>query len=229
MREAIVLAGGLGTRLKAVTGDIPKPMAPILGRPFLELLLSHLCQQGFDRAVLALGYKAEQIIKHFGGKFSGMEIDHVVEPFPLGTGGGVRMALDRVHSNNFFVLNGDTYLGLDFAALERVFPTGPVLVARRVSDSTRYGGLVVSDGCVRGFLEKGLSGPGLINAGCYRLQRQQLAMYKCGENFSLERDYLPGALALAPFGAFICEGLFIDIGIPLDYFRAQSLLSNFVE
>ena len=110
--EAILLAGGFGRRLQAVVPDLPKPMAPVSGRPFLEILLSILADKGVNRVILSLGYRAEQISSYFGARYAGMELDYVVEEAPLGTGGGIRLALSRCSSNPVFIFNGDTFLDL---------------------------------------------------------------------------------------------------------------------
>src|SRR3569623_443740 len=134
--EAIVLAGGFGTRLRAVVSDVPKPMAPVAGRPLLEILLSRLAQQGFTHVVLSLGYMAETIVKHFGERFHGMRITHVVEDQPLGTGGAVRLALDQCKHSHVYVFNGDTFLDLEIAKVETLWQQHrePVIIAREVAD-----------------------------------------------------------------------------------------------
>ena len=116
--EAIVLAGGFGTRLKSVVFDLPKPMAPVAGKPFLERLLKSLAQKGFTRIVLALGYMAEKVIEHFGSRFEGMELVYEIESTPLGTGGAVRLALTQCLTDHVFVFNGDTYLDLEVSHVE---------------------------------------------------------------------------------------------------------------
>ena len=155
--DAIVLAGGLGTRLRQVLPDVVKPMAPVGGRPFLELLLLRLAANGFSRVVLSLGYRADSIRDHFGSNFAGMEIVDVVEETPLGTGGGMRLAMGKCEADHTFVFNGDTFLDLDIAALEARWQRSRsiIIVAREVPDTLRYGRLVVSGDRVTGFLERG--------------------------------------------------------------------------
>jgi D-glycero-alpha-D-manno-heptose 1-phosphate guanylyltransferase len=115
--EAIVLAGGRGTRLQDVVPVLPKPMAPIAGRPFLEIVLCLLARKGFRRAVLSLGYMADKVVACFGDHFSGMDLIYEIEPRPLGTGGATRQALARCNADHVFVFNGDTYLDLEVAEL----------------------------------------------------------------------------------------------------------------
>lgn len=226
MREAIVLAGGFGTRLRQVLPDLPKPMAPIGGRPFLEIILHSLAAKGFGRAILSLGFMAEKISGHFGDSFSGLELDYVVEDQPLGTGGGVRLALAHCQNNHVFIFNGDTFLDLEVEAIEQHWQQRhcPIIVGRKVQDTLRFGRLLVSDGRVTGFTEKGIGGEGLINAGCYLLAREQLDSFPLNTPFSLEVDYLAKAVDKTRFDIFITAGKFIDIGVPDDLARAQEEL-----
>jgi D-glycero-alpha-D-manno-heptose 1-phosphate guanylyltransferase len=226
--EAVVLAGGFGTRLRSVVQDVPKPMAPIGARPFLEILLRSLARKGFSRVVLSLGYMAEKISDHFGARFEGMALDYVVERAPLGTGGAVRLALTRCVGDHVFVFNGDTFLDLEVAAVERCWQQHgrPIIVARQVADTRRYGRLVAHDGRVLGFTEKGVGGPGLINAGCYVFARAQLDSFETHEAFSLESEYLALAVLRTPFEIFITTAQFVDIGEPEDFRLAQFLLAD---
>ncbi|NNN25298.1 MULTISPECIES: nucleotidyltransferase family protein [Pseudomonas] len=228
MREAIVLAGGFGTRLREVVPDWPKPMAPVAGRPFLEILLGSLASKGFSRVVLSLGYMAEKISNHFGSRFAGMDLDYVVEDSPLGTGGAVRLAMTRCTRDHVFVLNGDTFLDLEASAIDELWLArrNPLIVARQVTDTARFGRLLVQDDLVRGFTEKGVSGPGLINGGCYVFDRNQLDHFELNQPFSLEADFLANAVQTMPVNVFVTGGHFIDIGVPEDYQRAQTELAG---
>lgn len=223
MFEAIVLAGGMGSRLRETVPDRPKPMAIVAGRPFLEILIRSLATKGVSRVVLSLGFMAEKIINHFGNHFAGVEIEYVVEERPLGTGGAVRLAMTKCHQESFFVLNGDTFLDLDLENVNIFWKKNRnlIIVARQVSDTSRYGRLLVEDGLVKGFSEKGIPGPGLINAGCYVFTQGQLNEYELNESFSLESDYLNTAVHNLPVDVYVTNGHFIDIGVPEDYHRAQ--------
>jgi D-glycero-alpha-D-manno-heptose 1-phosphate guanylyltransferase len=229
VREAVVLAGGLGTRLRSVVSDVPKPMASIAGRPFLELLMGNLARNGFTRVVLSVGYMADAIIGHFGDGWRGLQLAYAVEDSPLGTGGAIREALARCESTHVHVFNGDTYLGLDCDATERVWTAcrEPVIVARQVEDTARYGRLEVdADHRIVRFLEKDASGgAGLINAGCYVLPRGIAAGFPDAGNFSFESDYLRDAVSRRVFRALPTDADFIDIGTPEDYARAQVMLA----
>ena len=224
--EAIVLAGGFGTRLRQLVADVPKPMAPIAGRPFLEILLGSLAQKGFTQVVLSLGFMAEKISGHFGPRFAGLDLTYVVEDTPLGTGGATRLAATACAQDHVFVFNGDTYLDLEVDLLERQWQAKrhPIVVGRQVPDTTRYGRLVVDGDRIISFAEKGIAGPGLINAGCYVLATDALAQFPLNQPFSIETDYLVPEVARATVEVFVTEGVFIDIGIPEDYSRAQTLL-----
>lgn len=226
--EALVLAGGQGTRLRPIVSDLPKPMAPVDGRPFLELVLTTLSGKGFERAILCLGYMAEKVVAHFGQQFMGMELVYEIENEPLGTGGAVRMGLARCLADHVYVLNGDTFLDLEVSDVELLWKAAatPIIVARQVEDTARYGRLDVVDGRVAGFSEKGVMGPGLINAGCYVLPRHLLEDFPPGRAFSLELDFLAPTAATSNFAVFVTHGQFIDIGIPEDYARAQHELAG---
>jgi len=226
--QAIVLAGGLGTRLRSVVADLPKPMAPVAGRPFLAWILDRLAQAGFGRVVLAVGYRHEIIEQHFGAAYRGIDLHYSVEAQPLGTGGALRLAADHVDRWPVFVLNGDTFLELDYRSMLDAHLKGSEqmsLAVCEVPDAGRYGALEVQDDHVRGFLEKGRSGPGVINGGTYLLSQDVLEQIPRDFPFSFEQQLLvPEVGAIRP-AAFVTDGLFIDIGVPEDYARAQRLFA----
>lgn len=226
MREAIVLAGGFGTRLRDLVPDAPKPMAPVGGRPFLEILLRSLASKGFSRVVLSLGFMAKKISDHFGNQFAGMDLVYVVEDSPMGTGGAVRLAIEQCIQDHVFVINGDTFLDLEAEGIEDHWSANRhlVIVAREVPDTSRYGRLLVRNGLVTGFTEKGVEGPGLINAGCYVFRKKELDTFPPNQPFSLEADFLAKAVQNMPVDVFVTNGHFIDIGVPDDYHRAQTEL-----
>src|ERR1700722_3055893 len=169
--EAIVLAGGLGTRLRSVVPDAPKAMAPIAGQPFLAYLLQFLEAQGIARVVLAVGYRNQAIRDFFGTRYQGLQLVYSVEEEPLGTGGALLQALPSVGGRYAFMLNGDTFLRLQYRAMADKLDEQPdtdlVVALRPVPDARRYGAALVAGGRIRGFTAQGTQGPGLINAGCY--------------------------------------------------------------
>lgn len=226
--DAIVLAGGLGTRLRGVIGDLPKPLAPVAGRPFLAWLLDGLAGRGVHRVVLATGYRGERIVAALGDTWHGMELVYSREPEPRGTGGALALALEHIAGDSCFVLNGDTRLRLDyadFADRARVAGVRLAVALSPVPDVARYGAVRVAAERVAGFFEKGRSGPGYINAGVYWLQRSLQSTFPDKASFSLETDVLVPAVAREPVAAFTETSDFIDIGVPEDYRRAQALFA----
>ena len=231
--KAIILAGGAGTRLRSLVPDLPKPMAPIAGRPFLEYLIERLVQGGVTDLILSVGHRAKAISDHFGASWGGAAISYAVETEPLGTGGAVAFALQGVHDKSVLVLNGDTYLGIDFADLVAWGDSQPALMAgmvlRAVDDVARYGAVLCEDGMVRGFVEKSQVGPGLINVGVYLLNPAIMSRFGLSGCFSLESDLLQPHAAALHISAYVTDGFFIDIGVPADYLRAQIAIPAHVE
>ncbi len=224
--EAIVLAGGLGTRLRSVVGDLPKPMAPVAGRPFLAFVFDQLVAAGFETAVLAAGYRHEAIRAHFGDRYDGLKLIHSVEREPLGTGGAIRLACAHVQARNVFVLNGDTFVDLDFRGMLSAHTAASAqlsIAVCHVPDVARYGALDLDGDTVRGFREKGSAGAGWINAGTYVLSAALRSRFPLQNAFSFERDVLMAQVdSIRPL-AVRTEGMVIDIGVPEDYVRAQTL------
>lgn len=227
--DAVVLVGGFGTRLQSVVRDVPKPLAPVNGRPFLDLLLEQLDRfDSVDRVVLATGYKGEMIRTRYqeSRRFE-FEIRVSHEDTPLGTGGGLQQALAQVRSDQVLVLNGDSYVDFDLAALQVTHAarrSAVTLVAVEVPDAARFGcvRLRADDDQVLGFEEKhGRHEPGWVNAGCYLIERDSLRPWR-GERLSLETDILPALLSRT--FAHRVRGKFIDIGIPDTYAAAGSYL-----
>lgn len=222
--KAIVLAGGLGTRLRERVVDLPKPMAPVAGRPFLEYVLDRLIRGGITDIVLSVGYMADAIIGHFGNSYRDAAIRYSGEDEPLGTGGAIVHALSGQGDEPYMILNGDTLLAIDYSELLRWYEREPVdiaMVLRAVTDVSRYGAVLTSGDRVIGFTEKERAGVGLINAGVYIVRPALFDRYDLAGKFSLEADLLqPHCRLLAP-KAYVTEGYFIDIGVPEDYDRAQ--------
>jgi len=226
--EAIILAGGLGTRLRAVVSEVPKPLAPVAGRPFLALLLERLAERGMRRVILATGHLAEQVEATFGRRWAGMEVVYSVEREPLGTGGALRQAISALSGNAVHVMNGDTWLDFDPFALERFAASAnkPLAMAlAQVQDVSRYGAVEVREGVVEAFREKGETGPGWINAGCYFLTADALGALPQRNVYSFESDVLRPRVMARHVAAFTETRGFIDIGVPEDYLRAQSLFA----
>jgi len=227
--KAVVLAGGYGTRLKDRVPDKPKPMAPVAGRPFLEYVLDRLVAGDVHDIILSVGYRANEIIGYFGNAYRNAVLSYAIENEPLGTGGAIINALRGHGDDPVLVVNGDTLLDIDYEDLVRWYSESPASVAmvlKKVPDVARYGAVLVSEGRVTGFTEKGMQGPGLINAGVYVLEPAVFESYGLTGRFGLEADLLQKYCGELRPRAFITDGYFIDIGIPVDYDRAQIELAH---
>jgi len=224
--EAIILAGGFGTRLRAVVSDVPKPLAPIAGRPFLAWLLDSLARQGMARVILSTGYLGEMVRSTLGATHAGMALSYVQEETPLGTGGALWRALPEARGARVFVLNGDTWSGAPLAALAAEAPEADLTLAvRPVPDRARYGSVRVAGNAVTGLEEKGPGGPGLVNAGLYVLRQDLPRRFPLAAPFSLETEVLahPERFSLR---AHTTDAPFLDIGTPEDFARAQTLIPD---
>lgn len=224
VEEAIVLAGGLGTRLRGVVDDVPKPLAPVAGRPFLAWGLDLLADQGLRRVILATGYRGGQVEAALGKNWQGMSLEYSQEPEPLGTGGAIALAMRRVSGDASFVLNGDTWLELDYVKFDAALRAQDARIGvalAKVPDVARYGAVRVEGGRITGFIEKGQAGSGLVNAGVYRVPRSLLVGFPADKPFSFEREVLAPVVARETVIAYTETRGFIDIGVPEDYWKAQ--------
>ncbi|MBL8074914.1 MAG: nucleotidyltransferase family protein [Nitrospira sp.] len=231
MPSAVILAGGLGTRLRSVVSDLPKPMAPIRGRPFLEHQLDYWINQGISRFVLSVGYRHEAITGHFGSRYKGIHLEYAVEEQPLGTGGGLLMAAEKLDPDKpFLLLNGDTYFEADWTVLDAFAMEHGAdwcFSLFRTSEKGRYMGIEMSAQGRITLLKSGVEqGPRLANGGVYWVHPRALTgAGRLGAKLSLEDDLFPQALAAGHRLLGIeFRGTFIDIGVPDDYHRASSLL-----
>jgi D-glycero-alpha-D-manno-heptose 1-phosphate guanylyltransferase len=229
--EAIVLAGGLGTRLRAALPDLPKPMAPVNGRPFLEHLLDYWVEQGITRFILSVGYRHEAVSVHFGAWHRGAAISYAVEETPLGTGGGLVAASGLLSAGGpFLVLNGDTWFEVPLPALVELHAerrADGTLALFRSPQAGRYAGVRLGAQAEVLALDGGTAG-GLANGGVYLMEPVLLeGPWRPGTATSLEEDILPFALRSGRrvYG-LECAGRFLDIGVPEDYARAGALLEK---
>ena len=224
-----MLAGGLGTRLRSVVADRPKPLAPVGGRAFLEILLDELARQGCSRVVLSVGYRHELIQEAIGPIHAGMQIMYSIETHALGTGGAIWQAVSSCGESDFLVLNGDSFVRVDLAGMMAAHVRAAEMITIctvHVSDAGRYGAVLVQGGRVVGFAEKGAHGPAEINAGVYVIRRSVVSRWSMPAVFSFEREFLARhVLELAPL-AYPAEGGFIDIGVPEDFERAQHMFAR---
>jgi NDP-sugar pyrophosphorylase family protein len=225
--QAVILCGGPGTRLGTLTAAMPKPLLPVGGRPFLELVLWELVRSGVRRIVLLAGFEAERIIEYVAasplkGRFD-LTIEVAIEPSPAGTGGALWHARQRL-DDRFFLLNGDSCFDIPLAGLaERLAAdasTIGVLALRHVDDTTRFGTVAVAGDRIVEFAERpARPGPGLINGGVYAFRRALVDRLR--ERCSLERDVLPALAEAGQLCGVAFDGYFIDIGLPEDLARAQ--------
>jgi D-glycero-alpha-D-manno-heptose 1-phosphate guanylyltransferase len=232
--EAIILAGGFGTRLKSVVKDIPKPMAPIKETPFLQLLVDFLIDQGFERIIFAVSYKAEIIREHFGDEYRARPIAYSYEKSPLGTGGGLRQAFELVQNPEVpvLILNGDTFFNIrldQFSAFHETHGTALSICVKELFDFDRYGTLSIANHQVQSFHEKKACQQGYINGGVYLANREFIEELPKTESFSLETAFEKLIDKGLSIGAYESKGYFIDIGIPVDYERAQTELTHLLK
>lgn len=233
IHTAVILAGGFGTRLQSVVSNLPKPMAPVNGEPFLSYQLRYLKHFGVSNVILSVGYLAEKIRDYYQSAFMDMHIRYVVETSPLGTGGGIRLALEQCTENEVLVLNGDSFFDVDlyrFATLHQQEQAQFSLALRKVEDAGRYGTIRVDHAHrIISFLEKnGEEKPGIINGGVYILNRPLFfANSAAGKNFSIEKDFFESHLNSLVMKGYEFDGYFIDIGIPEDYLKAQHDFKGF--
>jgi len=227
--ECIVLAGGLGTRLRSEVEDLPKCMAPVNGLPFLEYVFQYLESQFVDHVVLSLGYKHEAVTDWLNGKAFTFKIERVLEAEPMGTGGGIKLALRKCTEAQTFILNGDTLFKADLHAMKAgLQPTDKaVLALKRMEKFDRYGAVRTdADNRVIAFEEKKYCEQGLINGGVYLLNNALVNPRHFPDKFSFEKDFLEPEAANRSLRGYEDEGYFIDIGIPEDFRRAQKELGG---
>lgn len=220
-----ILAGGLGTRLRDALPDRPKVLAPVAGRPFVTHLLDQLILAGFREAVLLTGHMHDEVREELGEAYGPLRLSYSRERQPLGTGGAVRAALATIGTSSLLVVNGDSYLDLDFAALVRFHGcrASSVSVAlAHVADASRYGSARLGmNGQVVAFQEKAASGgAGWVNAGAYVFRRNVIESIPTDRPVSLERDVLPCWVSRGQVFGLRTEGRFIDIGTPESLARA---------
>jgi D-glycero-alpha-D-manno-heptose 1-phosphate guanylyltransferase len=229
--DVVILSGGFGTRLRGVIAEIPKPMAPVGGRPFLELLLRQLKRNGFSRIVLSVGYKEEIVREHFGDGAFGLRLAYSVEQSPLGTGGALQQASSSIKTETVLVMNGDSYTGADLARLAREHAGSDADATIVVIEHSRKdAGSVVLDeyGKVTAFAEKKVIAEArYLSAGIYMLKTNLVNTSAAPVKTSLEEELLPRWLASGKsIAGFVFDGPCIDIGTPERFQEAQSALEQ---
>ncbi|HWB62439.1 MAG TPA: nucleotidyltransferase family protein [Chitinophagales bacterium] len=225
MEPVIILAGGLGTRLRGVIKDIPKPMAPVNGQPFLHYIFKYLEKYNVTDVILAVGYKYEPLKDFFGNRYGNITIQYSIEEEPLGTGGGIKKAYQLVNSNAF-VLNGDTFFDIDLHALKAFYKTTVsdlALALKPLQNFDRYGTVELNtENRITAFIEKKPMAEGLINGGVYYAHKDLFTQLNLPEKFSLEKDLLEKYVGRLKINGCVFNDYFIDIGIPEDLERAQT-------
>lgn len=225
--DAIILAGGLGTRLRSVVSQLPKCMAPVCGRPFLAYLLDYLQRYEINKVILSVGYLRDSIVQFVDNHKDNypFDFDFAIEEIPLGTGGGIKLAMTKATTDQVLVLNGDTFFDVNVNALimnHLQSKKDITLSLKPMIDFERYGNVSLDEnGQVVEFHEKKYCKKGQINGGVYVLNRKSRIMDGLPEKFSFETEVLQKQSKLLNINGFICDGYFVDIGVPDDYARAN--------
>lgn len=228
--EILILAGGRGTRLATVVSDVPKPMAPIQDKPFLEYLINSVKKQGFYNFRLLVGYKSEVIKNYFGdGSAFGVNIQYTTEEMPLGTGGAVKKGILDSAFNNFLIFNGDTFFEADLPLLISESKDQLAIALKYFENCERYGQVIIDNNFkIKSFTEKGNNpDDGFINAGIYYLSKSVLNHFPPKDVFSIEQAVMPKLAEKNLLKGIPLGGKFIDIGIPEDFKKAQTFLDEF--
>lgn len=230
--EAIILAGGFGTRLQSVISEVPKPMAPVAGKPFLYYLLNYLQKEGIKRVVLSVGYKHETISDYFSSQFQNIELDYAIEEAPLGTGGGIINALKKCKEKQIFIVNGDTFFPIPLKKLDLFHAQKQAetsIALKPIENSDRYGTVLLNkNSFITSFQEKNKSQEALINGGIYLVDRKKLEARHFNTKFSFEKEYLEPAANENCIAGQIYNYYFLDIGIPASYQQAQTEMLQFL-
>ncbi|MGH2267808.1 D-glycero-D-manno-heptose 1-phosphate guanosyltransferase [Campylobacter taeniopygiae] len=215
--KAIILCGGFGTRLKSVIKDIPKPMAPINNKPFLEFIFTYLKKQKINEIILAVSYKYEIIQEYFKNEFLDIKVRYSIEKEPLGTGGAIKQALELV-KEDCLVLNGDTFFDIDLTKM-KLDKSKICLALKKMNDFDRYGSVELDKmGNIISFKEKQYLKQGFINGGIYLISKDIFQDFHLESKFSFE-EFLQENYKNLKARAEIFEDYFIDIGIPEDYYN----------
>lgn len=229
--EAIILAGGFGSRLKSVVNEVPKPMAPVQNRPFLEFIFAHLKNYNVKKVILSVGYLHNIIIDNYGNNYEGIDIEYAIEDQPLGTGGAIKLSLSKIADKEALIINGDSLFNINidtFSAFFHQSDANVLLALKQIDDVSRYGCVTIDDNNkITAFHEKGkISSNGIINGGIYLVRKNILDNYP--DKFSFEKDFLEKNINNSIFGLTFDDD-FIDIGIPEDYLKIQTWNLNYIK
>lgn len=229
--EAIILAGGLGTRLRSVVSDVPKPMAPVAGKPFLDYLIRYLIKQGVSRIILSVGYKGDIIIEYFQSNPCGVELSFAFEKEPLGTGGAIMNGVKMCQGESCLVLNGDTFFTMDYLTFSENHKENRASISMAlrhlIGHNSRYGKAILEGERVVRFDSSSESECGWINAGSYLINRELLYCFDLPEKFSFEQDFIEKNIQKLNLFGYKSDATFFDIGVPDDYHEAAIFLKKF--
>lgn len=230
IKECIILAGGLGTRLRSAVPDLPKCMAPVAGKPFLSYVIDHLRKQGIEKFIFSLGYKHEVIQDFLNTAYADCNKQYVIEEEPLGTGGAIQFACRQATEKQVLTLNGDTMFSIQLAeltAFHQQHQAHCTLALKPMQHFDRYGVVELQEnGAIKSFKEKQFYESGLINGGIYALQVDAFLKEGLPAKFSFEKDYLEKFYTVRPMFGIVQDAYFIDIGIPEDFERANRELAG---
>lgn len=223
IKEAIILAGGLGTRLRSVVNDVPKCMAPVNDIPFINFIITYLKKEGVERFIFSLGYKSEIVIDYVNKTFPDLDKAYVIEDTPLGTGGAIKLACSKATGTDVLILNGDTLFNINLKDLSE-FHTDKkadfTVALKEMRNFSRYGSVEIDKNyAIKAFNEKSYCEKGFINGGIYALNINSFMAEALPDIFSFEKDFLEKNIGNKKFYGLECEYYFIDIGIPEDYDR----------
>lgn len=227
--EAIILAGGFGTRLSHIVKDVPKPMALVQNKPFLEYILNFLAKQSITQIILATGYKHSIIENYFKHSYKKIKISYSIEDSPLFTGGAIKKAISLCKNDNIFIINGDTFFDVNLRQMFdfHINNNADITIATKLMNNfDRYGSVSLNknNNKINNFLEKKQTEKGLINGGIYIIKRDIFDLANVyNEKFSFEVDIMEKKVNDLNIYSFESQGFFIDIGIPEDYYKAQEI------
>ena len=229
--DYLILAGGIGSRLKSVVNDRPKPMAEIENRPFLFHLLSRIVRFNCDEIFISVGYQKEIIKDYFGDSFKGFKINYVEEDEPLGTGGAIVKGLEMISKPYAIVINGDTLTNINYKSIEEIHKKdgNSLISVKQIANPDRYDLINFDDSSkkVINISKSSLNGKSFINTGTYLIKKNNLMEFKNGNYYSMERDILPYLIKINDLYVFQNNHKFIDIGVPLDYEKLRNDFSEY--
>jgi len=232
VKEVIILAGGVGSRLKSVISDKPKCLAEVNERPFLSYILDNLIKYSFDRFIFSLGYLSEEVVNYVKETYPQLDSVFSIESEPLLTGGAIRLALEYVESDSVLILNADTYFGLDLNSFYKTHLSRNLdvtLALKPMLDYDRYGSVKFDDQqIIYSFEEKEPKEFGYINGGYIYLKKEVFTEYLINVPFSFEEEFVKTQIGKNRIGAFVDDSYFIDIGIPEDYSKVTRDYSKLI-